>query len=314
MTGRGPKILSKEYFMQSDRFFEILYILMNKEKTTAAELADRFEVSIRTVYRDIDALCRSGVPVCTSKGKGGGISLLPGFVLNKSILSSGDQTEILAALQGLHATRYPDSGKVLNKLAAFFGETPEEWIDVDFSDWTGTQKEKFRLLKEAVIKKTVISFDYFNSKGENSHRTAEPLQLWFKERNWYIKAFCRNKCGMRLFKVSRMKNIILTGEHFERVLTEDVPDPIAAMQSEDVVISLWVDAALAYRVYDEFDEEDIKRNEDASFTVTMRFVIDEWVFSYLLSFGSFACVLSPSDVKEKVGCEIRKMAAKYEII
>jgi len=298
--------------MQSDRLFEIIYILMNKDRTTAAEFAARFEVSVRTVYRDIDALCRSGIPVCTSKGKGGGISLLPGFVLNKSLLSPGEQSEIISALQGLQAIKCPDAGKVLSKLAAFFGETPQEWIDVDFSDWTGTQKEKFRLLKEAVIKKNVITFDYFSSKGEKSHRAVEPLQLWFKERTWYIKSFCRSKWEMRLFKVSRMKNLTLTGENFDRILTDDPPDPMASLRPEDTIITMWVDESLAYRVYDEFEEEDIQLNEDGSFTVTMRFVLDEWVLSYLLSFGSSARVLSPSDVKEKVGCEIRKMAAKYE--
>ena len=298
--------------MQSDRLFEIIYILMNKDRTTAAELAARFEVSVRTVYRDIDALCRSGIPVCTSKGKGGGISLLPGFVLNKSFLSPGEQSEILSALQGLQAIKYPDAGKVLSKLAAFFGETPQEWIDVDFSDWTGTQKEKFRLLKDAVIKKNVIAFDYFSSKGEKSHRTVEPLQLWFKERTWYIKAFCRSKREMRLFKVSRMKNLALTGENFDRILTEDPPDPMASLHPEEAIITMWVDESLAFRVYDEFEEEDIQLNEDGSFTVTMRFVLDEWVLSYLLSFGSSARILSPAEVKEKVGREIRKMAAKYE--
>jgi predicted DNA-binding transcriptional regulator YafY len=298
--------------MQSDRLFEIIYILMNKDRTTAAELAVRFEVSVRTVYRDIDALCRSGIPVCISKGKGGGISLLPGFVLNKSFLSQVEQSEIISALQGLQAIKYPDAGKVLSKLAAFFGETPQEWIDVDFSDWTGTQKERFRLLKEAVIKKNVIAFDYFSSKGEKSHREVEPLQLWFKERTWYIKAFCRSKREMRLFKVSRMKNLALTGENFDRILTGDPPDPMASLHPEEAIITIWVDESLAYRVYDEFEEEDIQLNEDGSFTVTMRFVLDEWVLSYLLSFGSSARVLSPSDVKEKVGREIRNMAAKYE--
>ena len=298
--------------MQSDRFFEILYILMQKEQTTAAELAARFEVSVRTVRRDIDALCRSGIPVCTARGKGGGISLLPGFVLNKSMLSQNEKTEILSALQGLQATKYPDAGSVLGKLAAFFGEEPLDWIDVDFSDWTGTQKDKFRLLKEAVIEKSVIAFDYFSSKGEKSRRSVEPLQLWFKERTWYIRAFCRGKSGMRLFKVSRMKNIALTEEHFDRIITKDTIDPIAGLQPAASSIMMWVDASLSYRVYDEFDEADILQNEDDSFTVTMRFVLDDWVLSYLLSFGSAARVLSPADVREKVSLEIRRMAAKYE--
>jgi len=298
--------------MQSDRFFEILYILMQKDRTTAAELSARFEVSVRTVYRDVDALCRSGIPVCTSKGKGGGISLQPGFVLNKSILSPGEKTEILSALQGLQATKYPGAENVLGKLAAFFGETPHEWIDVDFSDWTGTQKENFTLLKEAILSKSAIAFDYFSSKGEKSHRTVEPLQLWFKERTWYIRAFCRSKKEMRIFKLSRMKNITLTGEHFERSFSEGMPDSIAGLNPVQTEITMWVAPSLSYRVYDEFEENDIHKNEDDSFTVTLRFVLDEWVLSYLLSFGSSARVLSPPDVREAVAGEIRNMAQKYE--
>ena len=162
------------------------------------------------------------------------------------------------------------------------------------------------------MKKSVITFDHFSSKGEKSHRSVEPLQLWFKERTWYIRAFCRDKQGMRLFKVSRMKNITLTGEHFDRVITKDTTDPIAGLQPAASSITMWVDASLSYRVYDEFDEADILQNDDNSFTVTMRFVLDDWVLSYLLSFGSAAMVLSPGEVREKVGREIKRMAAKYE--
>ncbi|MGB8452142.1 MAG: HTH domain-containing protein [Anaerocolumna sp.] len=139
--------------MQVNRLFEIVYILLNKNYTTAKELAEHFEVSVRTIYRDIDILCQSGIPIYTSKGKGGGIGLLDNFVLNKSVLSKMEQEGIISALQGLNATNYPDINQVLSKLNNLFGTKQNNWIEVDFSDWGESQKENFNLIKTAVIQK-----------------------------------------------------------------------------------------------------------------------------------------------------------------
>ncbi|MDZ5035281.1 HTH domain-containing protein, partial [Clostridium perfringens] len=132
-----------------NRLFEIIYILLDKENTTAKELAEHFEVSQRTIYRDIEDLSQAGIPIYMSKGKGGGISLLSNFVLNKAILSEEEKREILAAMQGLSAINENEFNGALSKLSSFLGGNNENWIEVDFSNWDKNNDlgEKFTTIK-----------------------------------------------------------------------------------------------------------------------------------------------------------------------
>ncbi|MDR0273485.1 MAG: HTH domain-containing protein, partial [Clostridiales bacterium] len=147
--------------MQSNRLFEIIYVLLNKKSVTAKDLAERFGVSTRTIYRDVDTLSLSGIPIYTEKGKGGGISLLPEFVLSKSILSEREQNEILNALQGLSNIQNGDS--VLRKLSAVFNKTAANWLEVDFSDWGFRDGDIFDGFKTAILEKRIASFEYFST-------------------------------------------------------------------------------------------------------------------------------------------------------
>ncbi len=121
--------------MQTHRLFEIIYLLLDKGQMTASELASHFEVSVRTIYRDIDRLSISGVPIYTNVGKNGGIALMDGYTLDKSILSDAEQNEILMALQSLKAVEYPDPDGLLTKLGTFFKKNQQSWIEVDFTGW-----------------------------------------------------------------------------------------------------------------------------------------------------------------------------------
>jgi predicted DNA-binding transcriptional regulator YafY len=195
--------------MQINRLFEIVYILMNKKSTTTKELSEHFEVSQRTIYRDIETLCQAGIPIYTTKGKGGGIGLLEHFILNKSLLSDQEQSDILSALQGLKATSYADTDKVLSKLNSMFGNKGQDWIEVDFSYWNSNEedKQKFGQLKDAILSHRIIQFDYYNSYGQESHRTLEPGKLVFKGQAWYLYGYCRDKKDERFFKISRIKSL-----------------------------------------------------------------------------------------------------------
>ena len=156
--------------MQINRLFEIVYILLDKKTVTAKELSERFEVSTRTIYRDVDTLSSAGIPIYMSKGKGGGIRLLENFVLNKSVLSEREQNEILTALHGLGVTNYPEVDNVLSKLSTLFNKNSQNWIEVDFSNWAGNER-KFNLIKMGILDKKVIRFEYFSSYGEKDKPT-----------------------------------------------------------------------------------------------------------------------------------------------
>ncbi|EHB66073.1 helix-turn-helix transcriptional regulator [Paenibacillus lactis] len=167
--------------MQISRLFQLVYILLKKGTVTAPELAERFEVSVRTIYRDVEALSQAGVPIYTSQGKGGGISLSDRFVLNKSLLTDQEQDEILFALQSLSAAQFPDSDEVFSKLSSLFRKNSTNWIEVDFSPWGSGQKQKepYTLLKQAIFEHKVISFTYLSSAGEQKSRRGAPVKLFF---------------------------------------------------------------------------------------------------------------------------------------
>lgn len=300
--------------MQMNRLFEIVYLLLERKSVTAKELAERFEVSPRTIYRDIDTLSGAGIPVYASRGTGGGIRLMDDFVLNKSYLSEQEQNDILASLQGLSAIRVPDVEPVLSKLAALFGKDRASWIDVDFSNWGGgaQEREKFTLLKDAILQSKVVAFDYYGAGGEKTERVVEPLKILFKGMGWYLYGFCRAKQDCRVFKISRMKNIVSAQESFVRAIPGNVfAQTDQAYSAKMIPLKLKLDANLAYRVYDEFDQENIIKNEDGSFTVSMTFPEGDWVYGFILSFGSGAQVLEPPEIRSELTERVKNILKRY---
>jgi predicted DNA-binding transcriptional regulator YafY len=300
--------------MQINRLFEIVYILFDKKTITAKELAERFEVSQRTIYRDIETLCISGIPIYTNKGKGGGISILPEFVLNKSLLSDGEQNEILSALQSLNALNVPNTASALNKLGALFNKTNTSWIDVDFSNWGSEEgeSEKFKLLRNAILGHKLIEFDYYSSYGEMSNRVLEPLKLVFKGQAWYLYGYCRLKKDYRIFKITRIRNLLSSEDSFIRDTPVDIwKDPKNSYKSKMVTLVLKIDGKMAYRLFDEFSPENIEGNQDGSFNVRMTIPEADWIYGYIMSYGEFAEVLEPKHIRDAMASKYEKVLKKY---
>ena len=283
--------------MQESRLFKMVYHLLDKGQATASELAEKFEVSVRTIYRDIDVLSGAGIPVYTETGRNGGIYLMKDFVLDKAVLSEEEKREILAALQSVNAAQDISSSETLQKLSAVFNLNSENWLEVDFSRWgnEGHDNEKFKLLKSAVIHRKNVKIRYANSYEDVRERVVQPLKLWFKAKAWYLKAFCTEKQDYRVFKLNRILDL--------EVLDESFPDRIFPEQTdiqEQIYnpIMLRFPKEMAYRVYDEFDETQVKRQENGDLTVSARMPEDTWLINFLLSFGTQVEVLSPAYLKE----------------
>ena len=299
--------------MQINRLFNIIYILLGKKNVTAKELAERLEVSVRTIYRDIDVLSNAGIPIYTNKGKGGGVALLEDFTLNKSMLSESEQNQILMSLQSLNAGRFPNIEPLIEKLSAVFNKESMNWIHVDFSHWGSgeEEREKFDILKSGILNRNLITFHYFSSYGEKSERTVEPLRLLFKGQNWYLSGFCRDKNDYRIFKITRIKNVKLLNETFEREAPKEAWVSNEMEGSKIVTLLLRIEKRMSYRVYDEFQEEHIQRNEDGSFNVTVSFPEDEWVYGYILSYGNYAEVLEPKHIRDIIRGKLQESLNKY---
>lgn len=298
--------------MKGNRLFEIIYTLLDKKNVTAKELAEHFEVSQRTIYRDIEDLSQSGVPIYMTKGKGGGISLLSDFILNKAILSQEEKKEILAAMQGLNAVNKSEFNGVLSKLSSFLGGDNENWIEVDFSNWdkNNTLGEKFTTIKNSIINKNLISFEYFNSNGKLLERIVEPLKLVFKGQGWYLYAYCREREDNRFFKLTRMSNINIILENFNRTVPNKIfSEEDTGYYNELIHLKLRIDKKLAFRIYDEFHNYSLDDNGD--FIVNLDFPSGDWLFGYLMSFGEYIEVLEPLNIRDEIKKKLMYALKKY---
>lgn len=301
--------------MQISRLFEIVYILMNQKTTTAAELSQHFEVSTRTIYRDIESLCQAGIPIYTNKGKGGGITLMDHFVLNKSVLTEQEQNEILSALTGLSAVNYPDVDQILSKLNSLFGSKNYDWIEVDFSDWNSTKndKDKFQLIKESILNQKLIQFDYYNSYGQKTYRKVEPRRLVFRGQAWYLYGFCKDKSDYRYYKITRIQELKKCEESFPftplppKEAIADTYQRTANLLS----VVLRISASMAYRIYDEFPPEAISREANGDFIIQTKLQEGGWLIGYLMSFEDQLEVLEPSELRNNLMQIFENSLKKY---
>ena len=209
--------------MQESRLFKIVYHLLDKGQATAPELAEKFEVSVRTIYRDIDALSSAGIPIYATAGRNGGIHLMSDFILDKAVLSNEEKQEILASLQGLNATQNINYNDTLSKLSAIFNVESENWLELDFSRWGNCESDnkKFDIFKVAIIYHKAVQITYAGSYTEAGERKIYPLKLFYKAKAWYVKAYCTKKEDFRLFKLSRILDYKLKAEEFSY---RDVPE------------------------------------------------------------------------------------------
>ena len=298
--------------MQIDRLFQIVLILLNKKTITAKKLSEHFNISIRTIYRDIEALSFAGIPIYSLRGKNGGIRLLESYVLDKSLLSSKEQNEILYALESLKASNYPDVDEVLKKLNLIFNKSSDDWIEIDFSRYGSNDNILFNNIKKAILNSQAVKFTYFNTNGETSQRTVNPLKIWFKEKAWYLFAYCQKKNEIRQFKINRIKNLTLTNEYFERrSINYNINSNDNDISKKIVKIIVEVDKSQAYRVYDECSEENISKMENGNFEIIMEYPENEWVYGYLLSFGEHLKVKEPERIKKILFEKISKMKENY---
>lgn len=298
--------------VKESRLFRILYYILEKGKATAQELADRFEVSVRTIYRDIDSISSAGIPIYALQGKGGGIRIAEEFVLSRSLLTKEEKEQILTALQGLENTNTLCENELLTKLSALFKMKNTNWIEVDFSSWKkDLRAEKiFQDLKSAIISRKLVSFSYFSSSEEETVRSAKPARLLFKGQDWYLYAFCLLREDFRYFKLSRIKNLEVLPEGFEEdfeglILEKEIP-------AEDLLLlKIKFDRSAAFRVYDELGGE-IREDEDGSLHAEIRLPDDGSLYHYIFSFGDSAEVLEPKEVRARIKEMAERILKKYK--
>lgn len=297
--------------MKESRLFSILYHLIAHQKVTAVRLAEKLEVSVRTIYRDVERLCEAGIPVYTIPGRQGGLALVEGFTLDKVLFSEDEKRTILASLKSLDVTGEPAHAAVLQKLTSLFGPLEEDWLEVDFSGWgsSNLDAKKFELIKDAVINHRLAEIEYCNSNGEQEIRTIEPMKLLSKAKAWYVKAYCRTNEGWRLFKLSRILAVRNLDQSFER---KSYPQADECQSGRTTTFVLRFPSDLAYRVYDEFNRWSVQKEADGSLLVTAHWPYDAWVVGYVLGLGSSVTVVEPEQLREAVLEQAKKICERYK--
>lgn len=325
--------------LKTERLLETVFLLLGKRKVTAEELATRFGVSKRTVLRDMESLSLAGIPIYSRQGKEGGFSLMETFILDKSLLTAEEQKEILSALETMKPFTENHTEKLLMKLKGIFSspEPRTDWLEVDFFRWgkKNGDSERFNLLKSCILKRQPVAFVYSGTSGKTEKRQAYPLKLVFKKNTWYLQGFCPDKNDYRTFKLNRLRELsVLPGsfedkyrpplldnpEYILETPATNPPDtgnqnpPDTGNQNPPVpIISLILEFSpeVAYRVYDEFEPEEITPNSDGSFTVEVSYPETDWVYGYILSFGTAITVISPRRVAEIIKSRSEKIFQKY---
>ena len=288
--------------MKNDRLFQLLYILLEKKTATAPELAETLEVSVRTIYRDVEALSIAGVPIYASPGKGGGISLIKDYAFDKALLSDDEQNQILFGIQSLAATDLKVD-TLLSKLGGLFQKPSTDWVKVDFSRWgfNRVDQARFDLLKSAILKKQVLNIRYCGTSGKISDRDIKPFKLVYKDKSWYLQAFCLSASDYRLFKVRRLMAVNPNSETFtEDFLDAPAVDIAVSKTDETISVTLLFSPQAAFRVYDEFHFAKVSEQLDGSILVSCDLPDDDWIYSYLFSYGTSVNVLSPESLKQNL--------------
>lgn len=295
--------------MKIDRLLGILSILMQKERVTAPYLAEKFEVSRRTIGRDIDALCRAGIPVTTYQGGGGGIGILDGYKHNISVLTFDELSGIIAALKGIGSVSEKSNiERTLSKLGANKDTalSLREPIVIDLaSHYKGSLTDKIGLIKKAIQEQRLIGFDYYYEKG-TSHRCAEPYFVIFQWAAWYVFCYCLDRGDFRLFKLTRLWNLtLLDGRYAPREIPPERRDFSAHLPDDKRLVALF-DPSVKYLLIDTYGLNCYTEDANGLLRLTVGYTNRDYMIAWLLGFGDKVKVLEPIDI----ACAIREKAEK----
>jgi predicted DNA-binding transcriptional regulator YafY len=308
--------------MKIDRLLSITLQLINRPMITARELSERYEVTIRTIYRDIETLSAAGIPVVAYQGKKGGFCLMENYRVDRQLLSLNDMTSILIALKGLNSTYNSNAvDETIDKIESLVPADKKEHlqeqfesmiIDLSISGEAPEHNLKFKIVNEAIVKRSVLLIKYCNLLNEETIRSIEPMSLILKANIWYVFGYCRMKNDYRLFRLSRIRDPHAMAETFIRknkVFNE--AEFFSNSHRMPIHIELKFSPSARNKVEEFFSDSPKTVSDDGFITVTVEFPEDEWVYSTILSYGSDVEVIAPPHLRSIIKERLKNALALY---
>lgn len=303
--------------MKIDRLIGIITILLQKEKTTTAQLAERFEVSSRTIQRDIDHICKAGIPIVSMQGYGGGLSIAEGYKINQTILTQDELSAIFMGFKSIDSiSKYTYTQSLMEKLAyekrAVLSNQNRIIIDLA-SFYQVSLTEKIELIKHAINNRELIKFQYYSEKGE-SERTIEPYFIMFRWSAWYVYGYCLTKQDYRLFKLNRLSKLqSLKTNYEERVISEKELDFDNYIWRDDIKLTALFDISVKYRLIDEHGPECITfDNQSGKLLFVNNFTNRSYLLQWILSYGDSVKVIEPLDLVDEICLNAKNILHQYK--
>lgn len=303
--------------MKLERLISMIFKLLNHEVLSASMLAEEFQVSPRTIYRDIDVICAAGFPVISHQGIKGGYGMIDGYKMDKSLLGSYDVNSLITVLSSLSTVFVDERAQgTIERLQTVGTEQQTPSLAVDF-ETLRTEPDALRHLRTGITERRTVRFDYINTKNERTTRDIEPVRLHFKYSNWYMYGFCRTRRDYREFRLSRMMNFLLTQETFQPHHEVPIETALANKEWQDQVsdVVFRVSPKALAEAMDHFHQADKQFHEDGS--MIMRIPVYQplearWLWSFLLSLGSGVEVLEPFELRGILIEQLRNALQLYE--
>ena len=298
--------------MKLDRLIGIIATLQQKKQVTAPYLAEKFEVSRRTILRDIDDICKAGIPIVTTQGMGGGISIMDGFSLDTTVFTREELSAIFAGLKTLD-TLLPSSnaGRLASKLGGDSAIALTDYMMIDLSSfYRDSLAEKMEQIKQAIETHRCITFHYYYSKGEADKRI-EPYMILFKWSNWYVFGYCKERQDFRMYKLRQLWELKVTDEIFSLREIPEERKQFGSFMTDDYMITAIYDPSVKYRLVEEYGPNCFTVMEDGRLYTKWGFTDPNRAISWFLGFGDQVVVTDPPEIVEKMRVQLQKMNALY---
>ena len=312
--------------MKVHRLLSIVMLLLTRKRISAQELAERFEVSLRTIYRDLETISSAGIPIVSFSGPSGGYEIMEQYHIDRQIVTLEDLRSISTALKGLASTLHdPKLSEVLVKVGALITKAEQAKLEESGDEllfnanlWRGkhADHETIATLRQAARFRHVVRFRYITAQGGEEDREVEPVGLAWKGYAWYLHAFCRLRQDYRTFRLTRIKHCRALEERFASrgvSLKElDARWDAENTASPQIRMVLRFHPRLRVRVEEYFPPEEIEVDDDGYYRVNTVHAEDEWLYGTLLSFGPDVTVLEPVRLAENVKQRALQIADRYK--